>query len=195
MTNKTKRLLQEKLSISEHKILVIENPVISRKIRKLANSEIDDKDKIIFKKDVYCSIGRLTRQKNFFELLNFIKDYENKNTNFIIIGSGEQKNKIKEFIKKNKIDNCYLLGFKKNPYNYLSRSKLYISTSLWEEPGHTLLEAGYLNIPILSSNCPNGPDEIIQNKFNGLKYTLGNKTDFINKLKDFKELSDFKKKK
>ena len=86
-----------------------------------------------------------------------------------------------------------MLGFKKNPYNYLSRSKLYISTSLWEEPGHTLLEAGYLNIPILSSNCPNGPDEIIQNKFNGLKYTLGNKTDFINKLKDFKELSDFKK--
>jgi glycosyltransferase involved in cell wall biosynthesis len=86
------------------------------------------------------------------------------------------------------LNNFYLLGFKKNPYKYLYRSNLYISTSSWEEPGHTLIESGYLNVPVLTSNCPNGPDEIIIDGYNGLKYELGNISDFLNKLKIFNNL-------
>tara|TARA_B100000780_G_C21063121_1_gene427414 strand:- start:117 stop:260 length:144 start_codon:yes stop_codon:yes gene_type:complete len=41
------------------------------------------------------------------------------------------------------------------------------------------MEAGYLNVPILTSNCPNGPDEIIKNNFDDLKYELGNEIDFL----------------
>ncbi len=196
MTKKTKSQIQKTISISDNKILVIENPVISKNIKILSKQDIDINEKFIFDKDVYCSIGRLTHQKNYFELLNFIKDIDlnNKNFNLIIIGEGEQKKNLENFITKNNLKNCFLLGFKKNPFSYLARSKLYISTSLWEEPGHTLLEAGYLNIPILSSNCPNGPDEIIQNNFNGLKYESGNKNDFLDKIKEFNNLSKSTKK-
>ena len=72
---------------------------------------------------------------------------------------------------------------------------MYISTSLWEEPGHTLLEAGYLNVPVLTSNCPNGPDEIIIDGYNGLKYQLGNVRDFLNKMRIFNGLEEQSKKK
>ena len=46
---------------------------------------------------------------------------------------------------------------------------------------YTLMEAAYLNVPILTSNCPNGPNEIIRNSFNGLKYELGNDDRFFKK--------------
>jgi glycosyltransferase involved in cell wall biosynthesis len=159
--------------------------------------EIDSNDQFLFKKKVYCAIGRLTFQKNFFELLEGFKRYSEEidsNFNLIIIGEGELKNDLINYIKKNKLDNFYLLGFKKNPYKYLYRSEMYVSTSRWEEPGHTLIESGYLNVPLLTSNCPNGPNEIIVDGYNGLKYQLGNINDLLDKLKIFNNLDSKSKK-
>ncbi len=191
MTNKTKQMIEDKIEINKKKIFVIENPVISRNIKNLALESIDLNEQFIFKKKVYCAVGRLTFQKNFFELLEGFKIYSQEaedDFNLIILGEGELKNTLAHYIKKNNLDNFYLLGFKNNPYKYLQRSDLYISTSLWEEPGHTLIEAGYLNVPILTSNCPNGPDEIIIDGYNGLKYQLGNIYDLVNKIKMFNAL-------
>lgn len=193
MTNKTKKDIEETIGIKSSKIVTIQNPILNRNIKKMSLEEIDADDQFIFKKNVICSIGRLTHQKNFIELLNFVREINKSSLekfNFIIIGEGEKRSELKNFIKRNNLYNCYLLGFKKNPYKYLARSKLYISTSLWEEPGHTLLEAGYLNVPILSSNCPNGPNEIIKNEITGLKYELHNKQDLLIKFKKFLSLSD-----
>lgn len=197
MTNTTKQMIENKIKIKPYKISVVENPIINRDIRRLSLQEIDFNEKFIFKKKVYCAIGRLTFQKNFFELLDGFKKYSqevDKDFNLIILGEGELKNDLATYIKKNNLDNFYLLGFKRNPYRYLQRSDLYISTSLWEEPGHTLLEAGYLNVPILTSNCPNGPREIIIDGFNGLKYQLGSTSDLLNKIKIFNKM-DVKSKK
>jgi len=191
MTSKTKQMIENKIGIENKRILAIENPIISRNIKKLALENIDLNEQFIFKKKVYCAIGRLTAQKNFFELLEGFKRYSNEidnNFNLIILGEGELKNDLMNYIKTNNLSNFYLLGFKKNPYKYLYRSDLYISTSLWEEPGHTLIESGYLNVPILTSNCPNGPDEIIIDGYNGLKYQLGNITDLLDKIKKFNNL-------
>ena len=191
MTNKTKQMIEDKIEIDKKKIFVIENPVIFRNIKNLALESIDLNEQFIFKKKVYCAVGRLTSQKNFFELLEGFKRYSQEaedDFNLIILGEGELKNTLAHYIKKNNLDNFYLLGFKSNPYKYLQKSDLYISTSLWEEPGHTLIEAGYLNVPILTSNCPNGPDEIIIDGYNGLKYQLGNICDLVNKIKTFNAL-------
>ncbi|MSP11148.1 MAG: glycosyltransferase [Pelagibacteraceae bacterium] len=197
MTNKTKQMIEDKIEIDKKKIFVIENPVISRNIKNLALESIDLNEQFIFKKKVYCAVGRLTFQKNFFELLEGFKRYSQEaedDFNLIILGEGELKNTLAHYIKKNNLDNFYLLGFKSNPYKYLQRSDLYISTSLWEEPGHTLIEAGYLNVPILTSNCPNGPHEIIIDGYNGLKYQLGSISDLVDKIKIFNTL-DVKSKK
>ena len=197
MTNKTKKMIVDRIGIENKKILVVENPVISKDIKRLALESIDADEQFIFKKKVYCAIGRLTVQKNFFELLEGFKKYSNEvdsDFNLIILGDGELKEDLITYIQKNNLNNFYLLGFKKNPYKYLYRSDLYVSTSSWEEPGHTLIESGYLNVPVLTSNCPNGPDEIIINGYNGLKYELGNITDFLNKLKIFNNLDEQSKK-
>ena len=48
---------------------------------------------------------------------------------------------------------------------------MYISTSLWEDPGHTLIEASALNVPIITSKCPSGPFEFYD-KTNVVTYNL-----------------------
>ena len=198
MTKQTKKDLENIVGIDSQKIFTIENPILHRKIKIMSLEAIDNEDKYIFNKKVFCAIGRLTHQKNFIQLLSYLKRYSdqtNYDFNLIILGEGEKRKELENYIKDNKIKNFYLLGFKDNPYKYLAKSSVYISSSLWEEPGHTLMEAGYLNIPILTSNCPNGPNEIIEDNFNGLKYELGNEIDFLEKIKKINNLNEIEKNK
>lgn len=198
MTKQTKKDLEEIVGIDPKKIFTIENPIINRNIKMMSLETIDNEDKFIFNKKVFCAIGRLTHQKNFMQLLKLVKKYSdqtNEDFNLIILGEGEKRKELENYIEKNKIKNFYLLGFKDNPYKYLAKSNVYICPSLWEEPGHTLMEAGYLNVPILTSNCPNGPNEIIRNNFNGFKYELGSEIDFLKKIKRISNLNKIEKNK
>ena len=52
-----------------------------------------------------------------------------------------------------------------------------------------MIEAAYLNTPILSSDCPNGPNEIILNDYNGIKYKLSNRDDFFHKAQELINLT------
>ena len=62
-------------------------------------------------------------------------------------------------------------------------------SSLWEDPGFVLIEAMINNCLVLSSNCPNGPKEIIENK-NGLLFESNSEKDFILKFNQLLKLSD-----
>ena len=188
MSSLTKEMLIKNFDFQKEKITKIDNPIISKKIITYSKDEIENEDQLIFKKDVFCSIGRLTRQKNFIELIkgfNMFLKKTKKDINLIIIGDGEKKRELTKYIEENNISNCYLLGFKANPFKYLRKSKLFISTSLWEEPGHTLIEAGFLNVPIISSCCPNGPKEFIKDNINSYKYELGSSKNLAEKLEKF----------
>ena len=193
MTDLTKKMILSNFELNLRSIIKVDNPIISRKIINLSNEEIENELKPIFQNDVFCSIGRLTRQKNYYELINgfnsFIKKTK-KNINLLIIGEGELKEDILKYLKKKNITNCYLIGFKANPFKYLKKSKLFISSSLWEDPGHTLIEAGYLNVPVLSSCCPNGPKEIIRNNYNGFCYKLNDSNDLSKRLEEIYNLKD-----
>ena len=78
------------------------------------------------------------------------------------MGSGEEKEHLKNLIKKFKLnDRIYLLGHKDNVYKYLYNCAFFILTSKWDDPGFVLIEASANRSLILSSNCPNGPKEFI----------------------------------
>ena len=64
------------------------------------------------------------------------------------------RNKLKKLNLENKV---FLIGHEKNIYKYLKRAEMFILSSLWEDPGFVLVEAGYSNTIVLSSDCPNGP--------------------------------------
>ena len=100
--------------------------------------------------------------------------------NLLIIGDGENKKKLKDQIQRlNLNDKVFLVGFKKNIYDYLKNSKMFILPSLWEDPGFVLVEAGYMNLSILSSDCPNGPKELLDNQKNGFLFKTNSLKSFI----------------
>ena len=67
-------------------------------------------------------------------------------------------------------ENVILLGHKENVFKYLFNSKIFILTSLWEDPGFALVEAATLNRLIISSNCRNGPEEFLDHGKGGLLF-------------------------
>ena len=191
-------LVKQKITESK-KILLLRDPIIvSKDIILKKNSNLINKE--IKPNEYFISIGRLSKQKNFTFLINNMKDYlvKNNTTKLIIIGEGEDKKKLLNLIIEYKLEKqIFLLGFKKNIFKYLKNAKAFILTSLWEDPGFVILEAAYLNIPIISSNCPNGPKEILENGKFGFMFESNNKSDFQTKFNNFINMSKldiFKKK-
>ena len=137
----------------------------------------------------------MTKQKNFLFLLNCLREIElkNKNLNFLIIGDGEEKNKLKQLIKNYNLEKCVkLLDYTNNVFYYMNKSKAFILTSLWEDPGFVLIEAGLSNCSIISSDCPNGPMEIVGEK-GGFIFSSNNKSSFLKIFDDFLKSSPIDK--
>jgi len=181
-TNATINHLQLIKIFDEKKIFLLQDPIIDiQKIVKLKKQKIDP----YFEKNQFIvAIGRLTKQKNFKFLISCFQKLTDSQPNLklVILGDGEDMQNLKKSIHtKNLENNIFLLGHSQNVFSYLSRAKLFILSSLWEDPGWVLLEAAASNTLILSSDCKNGPSEIIDNNNAGQLYKSDDEQDFINK--------------
>jgi len=176
----------------QNKLFVLRDPVIQLHeflIKK--NEKIEDLK--IEKNNLIISIGRLTRQKNLILLIRAFKKILIKYPNYhlLLLGEGEQKKLLTEETKKLKIqERISFLGYQKNVYKYLLNSDCFILTSLWEDPGFVILEAALSNTLIISSNCPNGPNEILSNGQNGFLFQNNNLSDLLNKFDEFKNSTE-----
>ena len=176
----------------QNKLFVLRDPVIQLHeflIKK--NEKIEDLK--IEKNNLIISIGRLTRQKNLILLIRAFKKILIKYPNYhlLLLGEGEQKKLLTEETKKLKIqERISFLGYQKNVYKYLLNSDCFILTSLWEDPGFVILEAALSNTLIISSNCPNGPNEILSNGQNGFLFKNNNLSDLLNKFDEFKNSTE-----
>ena len=181
--------------IDKNKLTLLYDPVfVIQDINKKKRESIDDFD--LKKNNYFLSIGRLTKQKNFTFLIKcfsrLVREY--KDIKLVIIGTGEEKDKIDQLIKKNSLnDNVILLGYQKNVFKFLKNCNAFILSSLWEDPGFVLIEAIASNSLVLASDCPNGPKEIVENE-NGFLFKSNSENDFIEKFNQLIRLSDSKKK-
>ena len=176
----------------QNKLFVLRDPVIQlHEFLKKKNDKIEDLK--IEKNNLIISIGRLTRQKNLILLIRAFKKILIKYPNYhlLLLGEGEQKKLLTEETKKLKIqERISFLGYQKNVYKYLLNSDCFILTSLWEDPGFVILEAALSNTLIISSNCPNGPNEILSNGQNGFLFQNNNLSDLLNKFDEFKNSTE-----
>ena len=109
----------------------------------------------------------------------------------MIIGEGELENSYRQIIDKANLKNkIKILGYERNVFNYINNAKCIISSSLWEDPGFVMVEAASLGVPIISSDCPSGPKEFIDNNKNGFIYKLNDEKGFNMVLDSFLNISD-----
>jgi glycosyltransferase involved in cell wall biosynthesis len=136
------------------------------------------------------SIGRLTKQKNFFLLISAFKEITQKypNLKLIILGEGDERKKLEKLIEDLSLSgSVFLEGYKKNIFNYLNNCECYISSSLYEDPGFSLIESGFLNKAVIAADSNTGPSEILNNSKNGFLFRNNDKTSLVDqyfKLKD-----------
>lgn len=139
----------------------IPNAIDFDEIDRLKIENIEDKYKSIFEKKVFITIGRLTEQKGQWILLEAFSKIK-EDSNLIILGSGEKEEELKKLAKKLGIEKrVFLLGFQKNPFKFLYNADIFVLSSLWEGFGNVIVEAMRCELPIISTDCPSGPREIL----------------------------------
>ena len=176
--------IKKKRLFDERKIKILYDPII--KISNINKSRNINNFK--FSHEFFLNIGRLTNQKNQKILIDLFHNLIKKKKDLIlyIIGDGEKKFKLLKKIKKlNLQNNIFLLGHKNNVFPYIKKAKAVIVSSLWEDPGAVMIETAFCNTPIISSNCPNGPNEFISNNHGGYLFKNNNHCSLENSLNLF----------
>ena len=168
------------------KVTLLNDPIIDvSKIHNNLKKKIDVPD---LQKDYFISVGRLTKQKNHTLLIKLFRIMCNKNKNLFlyILGDGEEKINIIKEIKQLKLENnVVLLGYKKNPYPFISKAKAVLSPSLWEDPGAVMIEAAFCNKIVISSDCISGPKEFLLDGKGGYLFKNNNLSSFVKTINDF----------
>lgn len=180
-----------KFEFLREKLYVLSDPVLNiKEIQKLRKREVkidDDLNYIISNKKFLLSVGRFTKQKNFLFLLDCIPEILklNKELYFLFIGQGEDKIKFMEISNKLNISNkIFIIDYTENVHYFMKKANALVLPSLWEDPGFVLVEAGYNNCQVISSNCPNGPSEIIGDD-GGYLFNSNSKTSLIKTINSF----------
>ena len=180
-----------KFSFLKDKLIILKDPIIKcSEIQKSKSKNVSlprNIDKIVSKNDFFLSIGRFTKQKNFIFYLKSIPEILklNKNLYFLFIGHGEEEKIFFKIAKKLNIsDRIIVIKNTDNVHYFMKKSKCLVLTSLWEDPGFVLVEAGYNNCQVITSDCPNGPKEIVSDD-GGYLFKSNNSTSLLNSINYF----------
>lgn len=151
----------------KNKIKTIYNPIVENKKEKVTEEELKSLSKIIWNQEdsfKILTVGEFKTQKNHELLIDALKIIINKkiNVNLIILGNGILYEKIRKKIKEMKLEKEIMLpGYQEETEKWYKTADLFILTSNWEGFGNVIVEAMEYGLPIISTNCPHGPSEIL----------------------------------
>jgi glycosyltransferase involved in cell wall biosynthesis len=118
----------------------------------------------------YIACGRLVEQKGYpFLLQAFARVVQEQDAELHILGHGPLKSRLGRLAKDLGIgERIKFLGFRGNPFLHMQAADVFVLSSLWEGFGNVIVEAMAMETPVISTNCPHGPDEIIRDGENGM---------------------------
>lgn len=155
LSNSYGNMMDLKNNFNVIKLSYIHNPFNLEMIEEMSKEEIEIKKK----RFTFVTVGRLDHGKNHRLIIDAIKDID---ADLWIIGDGELKEEIEEYIRVQKLENkVYLLGKKENPFSYISKADCFVFASNHEGFPNVLVEALACELPIISTDCKSGPREIL----------------------------------
>lgn len=114
---------------------------------------------------VILGAGRLTEQKGFPVLIRSLRHVrdQRESCRLIIIGEGEMRDDLEALSRDLGLDDAVCLpGFVDNPYEFMRAADVFVLSSRWEGFGNVLVEAMACGTSVVSTDCPNGPAEILE---------------------------------
>ncbi|QMU31174.1 glycosyltransferase [Adhaeribacter radiodurans] len=152
-----------RMGVDRKKMKVIYNPVYSPTQEDiipntLLHNFLSDNRKFII------GVGRLTPQKDWPNLLKaFSLVREKMDVSLVILGEGSLRQELEELIEELSLQGHVLLpGFVNNPSYYVKKASAFVISSKYEGFGNVIVEALGVGTPVVSTDCPSGPSEILE---------------------------------
>jgi glycosyltransferase involved in cell wall biosynthesis len=143
---------------------VIYNPVVTSEMMELAQQPIDHPWFQHKEQPIVIGAGRFVRQKDFGNLLRaFAHLRQTVSARLVLLGDGREYKQLKQLALDLGIaDDLWMPGFVDNPYAFLQKADVFALSSAWEGLPTVLIEAIALGVPVVATDCPSGPMEILQ---------------------------------
>jgi glycosyltransferase involved in cell wall biosynthesis len=151
------------IKIPRERIQVIHNPIVTPALYEKSRALLDHPWYKSGEPPVVLAVGRLTKQKAFDVLIRaFFELRKDHRARLMILGEGEERPTLEGLISQLGLEQDIILpGFIPNPYPYMAHSAAFVLSSRWEGLPTVLVEAMALGTPIISTDCPSGPREIL----------------------------------
>jgi glycosyltransferase involved in cell wall biosynthesis len=160
--------------VQQNKVVVVPNVIEPNEIKiGLSKTEVRNELGISDNDFFILSVGRLHKQKGFDLLVDIVKSFTDKVKSkscerkyiFVVIGDGEEYNKLLECAKRLNVENYIkFLGYKENVYDYINACDLFLLTSYWEGAPNVVLESVVLKKPVVSTKVE-GVAKILNTNF------------------------------
>ena len=149
--------------IPQQKIQVIYNPVITPDLRAKMTESVEHPWFAPGEPPVIIGAGRFVAQKDFATLIRaFAKVRQIRPARLMMLGSGREAENLKALVKELDIEaDVFWVGFVNNPFAYMKQAGVFVMSSVWEGFGNVVVEAMAVGTPVVSTNCPSGPEEIL----------------------------------
>lgn len=153
-----------KAGLDPDRITTIYNPVIRADFDALtakasAHPWTIDKDRPLI-----VSVGRLTAAKDYATLVRaFAKVTQATDARLLILGEGERRGEVESIVSSLGLDESVALpGFVDNPFADMRAADAFVLSSRWEGLPTVLVEAMATGTPVIATDCPHGPREILE---------------------------------
>lgn len=168
------------------KVRVIYNPVIGPELFELADAPIEHGWFAKGSSPVVLSVGRLTEQKDYPTLMRaFALVRDVMDCRLVILGEGEERGLLESLAAELGIaGDIWMPGFVENPYRFMKRAAVYVLSSRWEGLPTVLIEAMACGTPLVSTDCPSGPREILQDGRCGKLVPVGGVTELAGAIQE-----------
>ena len=125
---------------------------------------------------VVLGVGELCARKDFATLMRaFARLRAERPCRLVLLGEGRQREKLEALARELDIaEDVDLPGFVDNPYAYMARADLFVLSSICEGAPVVLMEALALGTPVVATDCPSGPAEILEGGRHGTLVPIGN---------------------
>jgi glycosyltransferase involved in cell wall biosynthesis len=122
------------------------------------------------------AVGRLVQQKDVETLLRaFALLLPQRDSRLAVIGDGPRREDLESLARDLQLaDRVHFAGFQSNPYSWMRRADLFVLSSRYEGLGNVLIEAMACGTPVVSTDCPSGPREILEDGRWGRLVSPGN---------------------
>ncbi|MDL1866635.1 glycosyltransferase [Betaproteobacteria bacterium PRO4] len=152
------------INFPRDRITVVYNPVVTPELIEKSQKPLSHSWLEGGKPPVILGVGRLTPQKDFATLIHaFARVRVKYDCRLVILGEGELRVELEQLVASLGIaDSVLLPGFVENPFAWMGRVQLFVLSSRWEGLGNVLIEAMACGAPVVSTDCPSGPDEILE---------------------------------